>query len=130
MYGGVGSGLYRSDDGGTTWTRLQNVTGPPCSYDTSGTGLTSDPSLGRIGVAVAPSDPNRVYVVAGTPYGPDKGFYVSNDGGDSFTCGGRRFATKARKASRSRSGFCLPTSRNVIFALALAGNTVFVPSPV
>jgi hypothetical protein len=29
-----------------------------------------------------------VYVVFGTPYGPDKGFYVSNDGGD-FACGGR-----------------------------------------
>ncbi len=89
VYGGVGSGLFRSDDGGTTWTHLQNVTGLPCSYDTSGTGLTSDPSLGRIGVAVAPSDPARVYVVAGSPYGPDKGFYVSNDGGDSFVCGGR-----------------------------------------
>jgi photosystem II stability/assembly factor-like uncharacterized protein len=88
-YGGVGSGLYRSDDGGGTWTRLQNIVGPVCSYDTTGSGLTSDPSLGRIGIAVAPSDPNRVYVVFGTPYGPDKGFYVSNDGGDSFTCGGR-----------------------------------------
>lgn len=89
VYGGVGSGLYRSDDGGGTWTRLQNITGPVCSYDSTGSGLSSDPSLGRIGVAVAPSNPNRVYVVFGTPYGPDKGFYVSNDGGDSFTCGGR-----------------------------------------
>jgi hypothetical protein len=89
VYGGVGSGLFRSDDGGTTWTRLENVLGLPCFFDMTGTGLTSDPSLGRIGVAVAPSDPNRVYVVSGTPYGPDKGFYVSNDGGDSFVCGGR-----------------------------------------
>jgi photosystem II stability/assembly factor-like uncharacterized protein len=89
VYGGVGSGLYRSDDGGDTWTRLENLVGPPNSYDTAGTGLKSDPSLGRIGVAVAPSDPNRVYVVFGTPYGPDKGFFVSNDGGDSFVAGGR-----------------------------------------
>src|SRR6266545_3299075 len=81
VYGGVGSGLYRSDDGGDSWTRLENIVGPVNSYDQTGTGLQSDPSLGRIGVAVAPSDPTRVYVVFGSPYGPDKGFYVSNDGG-------------------------------------------------
>jgi photosystem II stability/assembly factor-like uncharacterized protein len=89
VYGGVGSGLYRSDDGGNTWTRLENIVGPVNSYDQTGSGLKSDPSLGRIGIGVAPSDPNRVYVVFGSPYGPDKGFYVSNDGGDSFVAGGR-----------------------------------------
>ena len=89
VYGGVGSGLYRSDDGGDTWTRLENIVGPVNSYDMTGSGLKSDPSLGRIGIGVAPSDPNRVYVVFGSPYGPDKGFYVSNDGGDSFAAGGR-----------------------------------------
>lgn len=89
VYGGVGSGLFRSDNGGDSWTRLENIVGPVSSYDQTGTGLRSDPSLGRIGIGVAPSDPNRVYVVFGTPYGPDKGFYVSNDGGDSFTAGGR-----------------------------------------
>jgi hypothetical protein len=40
-------------------------------------------------VALAPSNPQRVCVVFGSPYGPDKGFYVSKDGGDSFTAGGR-----------------------------------------
>jgi photosystem II stability/assembly factor-like uncharacterized protein len=88
VYGGVGSGLFRTDNGGDTWTRLQNVNGT-ASTDAAKTGLTSDASLGRIGVAVAPNDPNRVYVVSGTQYGLDKGFYVSNDGGDSFTPGGR-----------------------------------------
>jgi photosystem II stability/assembly factor-like uncharacterized protein len=88
VYGGVGSGLFRSDDGGDTWTRLQNVVGT-APTDAAGTGLRSDPSLGRIGVAVAPNDPSRVYVVSGTQYGLDKGFYVSNDGGDTFTPSGR-----------------------------------------
>jgi hypothetical protein len=88
VYGGVGSGLFRSDDGGDHWKRLENVIGRHPA-DTTGTGLKSDASLGRIGVAIAPSDPKRVYVVDGTPYGPDKGFYVSNDGGDSFVPGGR-----------------------------------------
>ena len=41
-YGGVGSGVYRSIDGGTTWQRLTN--GLPAS----------SPLIGRIGVAVAP----------------------------------------------------------------------------
>jgi photosystem II stability/assembly factor-like uncharacterized protein len=91
-YGGVGSGLYRSDDGGDTWKRLENIVGPLATYDQTQTGLKSDPSLGRIGVALAPSNPNRVYVAFGSPYGPDKGFYISDDGGDSFHVGGRAYA--------------------------------------
>ena len=89
VYGGIGSGLFRSDNGGDTWTRLENIVGPVNDYDQTGTGLHADASLGRIGIGIAPSNPNRVYVVFGSPYGPDKGFYVSNDGGDSFTRGGR-----------------------------------------
>jgi DNA-binding transcriptional ArsR family regulator len=83
-YGGVGSGLFRSDDGGDTWERLENVTsltpGDP-------TGLVSDGSLGRVGVALAPSNPDRVYVITGQTFGGNKGFYVSDDGGDSFRTG-------------------------------------------
>ena len=56
VYGGVGSGLFRSDNGGDTWTRLQNINGV-APTDAAGTGLTSDVSLGRIGVAVAPERP-------------------------------------------------------------------------
>jgi Sortilin, neurotensin receptor 3, len=82
----------QSHDGGDTWKRLQNVetftpgnaNGPP---DTSG--LASDETLGRIGVAVAPSDPNRVYVITTHTFGQDKGFYVSNDAGESFNTAAR-----------------------------------------
>jgi hypothetical protein len=88
-YGGVGSGLFLSTDGGDTWTRSENIVGPVSTYDATGTGLHSAASLGRIGVAIAPSDPTRVYVVFGNLTGADKGFYVSNDGGASFTAGGR-----------------------------------------
>jgi photosystem II stability/assembly factor-like uncharacterized protein len=88
-YGGDGSGLYRSTNGGDTWTRLETITGALPTYDTAQTGLTKSDTLGRIGVAVAPSNPNRVYVVYGNQTGADKGFLVSNDGGTTFTAGGR-----------------------------------------
>ena len=42
------------------------------------------------------ANPNRVYVVSGSPYGPDKGFYFSDDGGDSFHVGGRAYQTSER----------------------------------
>jgi photosystem II stability/assembly factor-like uncharacterized protein len=45
----------------------------------------SDASLGRIGVALAPSNPDRVYVITTHTFGQDKAFLVSDDGGNSFT---------------------------------------------
>lgn len=47
--GGPGSGLYKSTDGGLTWTRL--------------TKDLPDGPFGRIGLAFAPSDPQRVYAL-------------------------------------------------------------------
>ena len=91
-YGGVGSGLFRTDDGGDTWKRLENVltcTPGNASGPADASGLASDETLGRIGVALAPSNPNRVYVITTHTFGQDKGFYVSNDGGDSFNTGAR-----------------------------------------
>ncbi len=92
-YGGVGSGLFRSKDGGETWERLQNIVGPLASYDSLQSGLTPDATLGRIGFALAPSNPNRMYVVFGDNVGPDKGSYRSDDGGDTFQLMGRSYAS-------------------------------------
>ena len=92
-YGGIGSGLFRSKDGGDTWERLENIVDPLPAYDETQTGLKADASLGRIGIAIAPSDPNRIYVVTGSPYGPDKGFYYSDNGGDTLRVGGRAYAS-------------------------------------
>ncbi len=66
---GPGSGLYKSTDGGATWQHLE------------GNGLPSE-GLGRIGVAVAPTDPNRVYLVVDAK---DGGIYRSDDAGKSWT---------------------------------------------
>jgi hypothetical protein len=54
-YGGVGSGLFRTDDGGDTWTRLQNVetfTPGNANGPADESGLASDETLGRIGDGV------------------------------------------------------------------------------
>jgi photosystem II stability/assembly factor-like uncharacterized protein len=65
---GAGSGLYKSADGGTTWTQLTN-------------GLPAE-GLGRMGIAIAPSNPRRIYVIADAK---DGGLFRSDDGGATFT---------------------------------------------
>jgi len=66
--GSAESGLYRTADGGNTWEKVTN-------------GLPAD-VVGRIGVAVAPSNPERVYVVV--QHAEAGGLYRSDDGGSSF----------------------------------------------
>jgi photosystem II stability/assembly factor-like uncharacterized protein len=64
---GPGSGLFKSTDGGDTWSPL-------------GGGLPAAP--GRIGVAVAPSRPQRVYAIVDADRG---GLYRSDDAGATWT---------------------------------------------
>lgn len=94
---GPGGGLFRSQDGGTTWTKLQ------------GKGLPAG-DWGRIGVAVAP-DGQRVYALipAGKP-----GLYRSDDGGDTWAL----INADARLTSRAWyfSGITIdPQNRDVIY---------------
>ncbi len=67
---GPGTGLYKSTDGGSTWRPLTK--GLP----------TTEQGLGRIGIAVAPSDPKRLYaMVDARGLG---GVYRSDDAGESW----------------------------------------------
>ncbi len=68
-----GSGLFKTTDGGATWTELD---------EKSGKGLPSKP-WGRLAVAVAPSNPNVVYVVVEAEP-PKNALYRSDDGGASW----------------------------------------------
>ncbi len=65
--GGPGSGLYKSTDGGDTWQQLR-------------TGLPQG-TLGKIGVAVSPADPQRVWAIVEAE---DGGLYRSDDAGATW----------------------------------------------
>ncbi len=67
--GGPDDGLYKSTDGGRTWMRL------------TGNGLPAG-ITGRIGLAVAPSDGNRVYALIESASGI---LWRSDDGGRTWT---------------------------------------------
>jgi len=86
-----GSGLYKSTDGGDTWKQLAG-------------GLPTDQFVGKIGIAVAPSNPNRLWAVvddtgsgvasaigggggraAAAGRSTGGGVYISNDAGATWT---------------------------------------------
>jgi len=70
--GGVNSGIWRSTDGGDSWTRLTNGL-PPAS-----------PSVGRIGLAIAASSPQTVYALYLDDPGALIGVFKTIDAGDSW----------------------------------------------
>ncbi|MBD0776552.1 hypothetical protein HPE56_02005 [Maribacter sp. ANRC-HE7] len=67
--GGSGSGLYLTLDGGGSWKKIAEKQGLPSG------------DLGRIGMAIAPSDPNRVYAKVEAA---KNALYRSDDGGSSW----------------------------------------------
>lgn len=89
--GGPGSGIHKSTDGGLTWTKL------------TGRGLPTR-TTGKVALAIAPSNPNRIYALIETGDGvpvkdreTDRGkLWRSEDGGETWrlisydrTLGGR-----------------------------------------
>jgi photosystem II stability/assembly factor-like uncharacterized protein len=68
--GGPGSGLFKSADGGNTWTELTRNPGMPKGI------------VGKIGVAVSGADSNRVFAIVEAE---DGGVFRSDDGGATWT---------------------------------------------
>ncbi len=68
--GGPGSGIFMTVDGGRNWKKLTPEDGLP------------EGELGRVGLAVAPSDPNIVYAYIEAK--EDNAVYRSDDGGFSW----------------------------------------------
>jgi photosystem II stability/assembly factor-like uncharacterized protein len=102
---GPGSGLFKSTDGGTTWRQLTK--GLP----------TFEQGLGRIGIAVAPSEPRRLYATVDSPQ--LGGIYRSDDAGESW----RRVTDEARVWARGSDFAELkvdPRDPDVVYAASIA----------
>jgi photosystem II stability/assembly factor-like uncharacterized protein len=67
--GGDGSGLFKSADGGDTWTEITRNKGLPAGVD------------GKINVTVSQANPNRVWAMIENK---DGGLFRSDDGGDTW----------------------------------------------
>jgi len=68
--GGPGSGVFKSTDGGSTWSEITHASGLPGGV------------LGRIGLDVSPANPRRLYALVEAKGG---GLFRSDDGGTSWT---------------------------------------------
>ena len=100
---GPGSGLFKSINGGNTWKQL------------SGGLPTIAQGLGRIGIGIAPSDPQRIYAMvdADREHG---GVYRTDDGGETW----RRIANEKRLWERGNDFACIqvdPKNADKIYVL-------------
>ncbi|MGH9487457.1 MAG: WD40/YVTN/BNR-like repeat-containing protein [Terriglobales bacterium] len=71
--GGPGSGIYKTTDGGANWTNITHNPGLPAGI------------FGKVGLAVAPSDPSVVYALVQASYkGQAGGLFRSDDAGQTW----------------------------------------------
>ncbi len=103
--GGPGSGIYKTTDGGAHWV---DITGHE--------GLPKGTTLGKIGVAVAASEPNVVYALI-EARGKAGGVYRSNDAGATWRQVNHNWKLRQR-----------PFYFMAIFADPTDPNTVYVPT--
>ncbi|MEO6446195.1 MAG: glycoside hydrolase, partial [Gemmatimonadaceae bacterium] len=82
VWQGPGTGLFKSTDGGDNWTPI--MAGLP----------TPAEGLGRVGIAVAPSNPRRLFITIDA--GARSGIYRSDDAGATWT----KTSTDARVHNR------------------------------
>ncbi|GAC1479092.1 MAG: hypothetical protein NVS1B4_23390 [Gemmatimonadaceae bacterium] len=99
--GGAGSGLFKSSDGGESWTELTRAPGMPSGV------------IGKIGVAVSPADPRRVYAMVEADSG---GVFRSDDAGSTWrrTNADRKLRQRAFYYSRLTAD---PQNRDRVYVL-------------
>ena len=101
-FSGANSGLFKSTDGGTTWAPL-----------TGGLPTFAQGGLGRIGIAIADTDPNRMYALV-EARGDAGGVYRSEDAGATW----KRVNGEQRIYGRGSDFACVrvdPKHKDVIY---------------
>ena len=117
--GATEGGVYRTTDGGDSWTKL-------------GGGLPEG-VVGKVGVTISPADPDRVWAIIEAE--PDGGVYRSDDGGATWT------RTNSDNNLRQRAWYYThvqadPVDPNTVYALntslyrSVDGGTTFEVIPV
>ena len=105
--GGAKSALYKSKDAGRTWKKIHN--GFP------------NGKLGRLAIAVAPSNSNILYTVIEAEEQDRKGLYRSDDGGESWVQNNNDFGITVRPFYFSRLVID-PKNPDVIVKAGLSGS--------
>ncbi len=99
--GGPGSGLFKSTDGGDTWTDISRTPGLPRGV------------LGRIGVTVSPANPERVWAIVEAAEG---GVFRSDNAGRTWTKVNEQSILRQRAWYYSHI-FADPQSADTLYAL-------------
>ena len=97
--GGPGSGLFKSTDGGETWTEITRNPGMPAGV------------VGRIGVAVSGANSNRVYALVENENG---GLLTSDDAGATWSMVNQNRAIRQR-AFYYTHVFADPRNQDVVY---------------
>ena len=107
QYGGETSGIYKSTDGGDSWQEITN--GLPFE----------DFEKGRIGLAIAESNPNTIYAFYAQTGGSIQGVYKSVDGGAFWTEMSISGITNVPFMWWFGKIFVDPTDEEIVFATSL-----------
>ncbi len=104
--GGKGSGLYKSDDGGEHWARMEK-------------GLPKD--MGKMGISVSGANPDKVYaLIESDTQKEEGGLFVSNNAGKSWS----RISKDHRLVQRAWyyiEVFADPQDENIVYVLNSPG---------
>jgi photosystem II stability/assembly factor-like uncharacterized protein len=99
--GGMGSGIFKSTDGGAHWTEITRNRGLPPG------------TIGKVGIAISPAKPRRLWALIEADSG---GVFRSDDGGATWT------RTNAERNLRQRAWYYTriyadPKDTNTVYAL-------------